>query len=124
MFLSRKKKNKAYPCKPQFYYIQVGFKGSKLYRHVFVMNSSDFKSLNPGLLVIKDFSMIHTDIFFLKLFEISRICRETYFYKLRCITNDSLTDYRLSPVLFHLVIHHNCVTESRDKRNSDTLRWY
>ena len=24
-------------CKPQFYYIQVGFKGSELYRHVFVM---------------------------------------------------------------------------------------
>ena len=26
MFLSRNKKNNAYPCKPQFYYIQVGFK--------------------------------------------------------------------------------------------------
>ena len=27
------------PCKPQFYYINVGFKGeSKLYRYVFVMN--------------------------------------------------------------------------------------
>ena len=38
MFLSRKKKkNNVYPCKPQFYYIKVGFKGSKLYRHVFVM---------------------------------------------------------------------------------------
>ena len=37
MFLSRNKKNNVYPCKPQFYYIKVGFKGSKLYRHVFVM---------------------------------------------------------------------------------------
>ena len=38
MFLSRNKKNNAYPCKPQFYYIKVGFKGgSKLYRYVFVM---------------------------------------------------------------------------------------
>ena len=27
MFLSRKKKNNVYPCKPQFYYIKVGFKG-------------------------------------------------------------------------------------------------
>ena len=27
MFLSRNKKNKVYPCKPQFYYIKVGFKG-------------------------------------------------------------------------------------------------
>ena len=37
MFLSRNKKNNVYPCKPQFYYIKVGFKGVKLYRHVFVM---------------------------------------------------------------------------------------
>ena len=27
MFLSRNKKNNSYPCKPQFYYIKVGFKG-------------------------------------------------------------------------------------------------
>ena len=27
MFLSRNKKNNIYPCKPQFYYIKVGFKG-------------------------------------------------------------------------------------------------
>ena len=37
MILSRNKKNNVYPCKPQFYYIKVGFKGSTLYRHVFVM---------------------------------------------------------------------------------------
>ena len=30
MFLSRNKKNNVYPCKPQFYYIKVGFKESKL----------------------------------------------------------------------------------------------
>ena len=35
--LSRNKENNAYPCKPQFYYIEVGFKRSKLYRHVSVM---------------------------------------------------------------------------------------
>ena len=29
MFLSRNKKNNEYPCKPQFYYIKVGFKGVK-----------------------------------------------------------------------------------------------
>ena len=29
MFLSRNKKNTAYPCKPQFYCIKVGFKGVK-----------------------------------------------------------------------------------------------
>ena len=35
--LSKNKKNNVYPCKPHFYYIKVGFKGSKLYRCVFVM---------------------------------------------------------------------------------------
>ena len=30
MFLSRYKKNNVYPCKPQFYYIKVGFKGVKI----------------------------------------------------------------------------------------------
>ena len=30
MFLSRKTKNNVYPCKPQFYYIKVGFKGVKI----------------------------------------------------------------------------------------------
>ena len=28
--LSRNKKNNVYPCKPQFYYITVGFKGVKI----------------------------------------------------------------------------------------------
>ena len=39
MFLRRNKKNNVYPGKPQFYYIKVEFKGSKLYRYVFVMMS-------------------------------------------------------------------------------------
>ena len=30
MFLSRNKKNHVYPCKPQFYFIKVGFKGVKI----------------------------------------------------------------------------------------------
>ena len=30
MFLSRNNKNIVYPCKPQFYYIKVGFKGVKI----------------------------------------------------------------------------------------------
>ena len=37
MFLSRNKKTNVYPCKPQFYYIKWGLRGSKLYRDVFVM---------------------------------------------------------------------------------------
>ena len=30
MFSSRNKKNNVYPCKPQFYYIKVGFNGVKI----------------------------------------------------------------------------------------------
>ena len=30
MFLSRNRKNNVYPCKPQFYYIKVGFNGIKI----------------------------------------------------------------------------------------------
>ena len=30
MFSSKNKKNNVYPCKRQFYYIQVGFKGVKI----------------------------------------------------------------------------------------------
>ena len=30
MFLSSNKTNNVYPCKPQFYYIKVGFKGGKV----------------------------------------------------------------------------------------------
>ena len=41
MLLSRNNKNNVYPCKPQFYYIKVGFKGSKLYRRVFMMMCPD-----------------------------------------------------------------------------------
>ena len=35
---------KLYSCKPQFYYIKVGFKGFKLYRHVFVMISRQLEN--------------------------------------------------------------------------------
>ena len=38
MFLSRNTKNNVYPCKPQLYYIKVGFKGVKIYRYVFLMS--------------------------------------------------------------------------------------
>ena len=37
MFSGRNKKSNVYPCKPQFYYIKVGFKGVKIIYYVFVM---------------------------------------------------------------------------------------
>ena len=41
MFLNKNMKNNVYPCKPQFYYIKGGLRGSELYRYVFVMQLSD-----------------------------------------------------------------------------------
>ena len=35
MFSSKNKKNNVYPCKPQFYYIKVGFKGVKIIQACF-----------------------------------------------------------------------------------------
>ena len=35
MFLNRDKKNNVYPCKPQFYYVKVGFKGGQNYIGMF-----------------------------------------------------------------------------------------
>ena len=35
IFLGRNKKNNVYPCKPQFYYIKVGFKGGQNYIGMF-----------------------------------------------------------------------------------------
>ena len=35
MFWNRNKKNNVYPCKPQFYYIKVGFKGGQNYIGMF-----------------------------------------------------------------------------------------
>ena len=49
MFLSGNKKNNVYPCKLQFYYIKVGFKGSKFCRHVFVMS----KLLTIDVLIVE-----------------------------------------------------------------------
>ena len=34
MFLSRNKKNNEYPCKPQFYFTSVGFKGVKIIQFI------------------------------------------------------------------------------------------
>ena len=50
MFFSRNKKNNVYPCEHQFYYINVGFTGVKLYtcRHVFVMLCSFYTAGGGG----------------------------------------------------------------------------
>ena len=46
MFLSRNKKSNVYPCKPQFYYNKVGFKGGQNYTGMFSWWDSQFKQNN------------------------------------------------------------------------------
>ena len=41
MFLSRNKKNNVYTCKPQFYYIKVGFNGGQNYIGIFFVIFSE-----------------------------------------------------------------------------------
>ena len=53
MLLSKNKKNNVYPCEPQFYCIKVGFKGTELYRYVFVMIFFPFRFLRRELLCRK-----------------------------------------------------------------------
>ena len=48
MFLSRNKKNNVYPCKPQFYYIKVGFEGVKIIKACF-RDDKDFSPRNKCL---------------------------------------------------------------------------
>ena len=50
MFLRRNKKNKVYPCKPQFYYIKVGFKEVKIIYACF----RDDKTYNKSCVTRKD----------------------------------------------------------------------
>ena len=50
LFINRNKKNNVYPYEPQLFYIKVGFKGSKLYRHIFVMRTAVARLKNIGCL--------------------------------------------------------------------------
>ena len=49
MFFSRNKNNNVYPCKSQFYYIKVGFKGSQNNIGVF---SRDIKGWDPQIKIL------------------------------------------------------------------------
>ena len=50
MFLSRNKKNDIYPCKPQFYYIKVGFKGVKIIQACLMLSNvkSEWSITSPS----------------------------------------------------------------------------
>ena len=49
MFMSRNKKNNVYPCKPQFYYIKVRFKGVKIIYYIDVFLRCIFHWVNIHL---------------------------------------------------------------------------
>ena len=54
MFLSRnKKKNNVYPCKPQFYYIKVGFKGVKIIKQCFRDGTINVSEVNIPRIVFR-----------------------------------------------------------------------
>ena len=48
MFLSKNKKNNVHPCKPQFYYIKVGFKGVKIIYPNIKYYQQILNWMNPG----------------------------------------------------------------------------
>ena len=77
MILSRNKKNNVYPCKPQFYYIKVGFKGSTLYRRVFVMNKNVYDRLN-SLSLSKSWQMLTILIYTLMLSTLGELFRRRH----------------------------------------------
>ena len=97
MFLSRNEKNNVYPCTSQFYNIKVGFKGEKLYRHVFMMSG-----LGDKIVPLKTFDkpltceyqtgseQIQTD-FNPKHFSIRYYSKITIFFFL---TSDNLDDFQ------------------------------
>ena len=97
MFLSRNKKNNVYPCKPQFYYIKVGFKRSTLYRHVFVMGEPyavPFISAKKHAIVSLNvymtiFSMLNT---------VYQICQFSYFCEFPKVCKVFGEEYILSEV--------------------------
>ena len=62
MIMSRNKKNNVYPCKPQCYYIKVGFIGVNITWHVFVMCPSRYVY---SFFVPCSVAMVLSDIFIL-----------------------------------------------------------
>ena len=65
MFLIRNNKNNVYPCKPQFYYIKVGFKGVKIIWVCF-RDADDF-----FLFVVRYWSHLHQSARFVELCHIN-----------------------------------------------------
>ena len=81
IFLSRNKNNNVYPCKPQFYYIKVGFKwgwglggGAKLYRHVFVMTNRYAKNMSSSLAYVAPCPYMSEQHRFLRDFADAQVC--------------------------------------------------
>ena len=57
MLLSRNNKNNVYPCKPQFYYIKVGFKGVKIIQACFRDVKLPCVSVSPVGILIQNIKM-------------------------------------------------------------------
>ena len=60
MFLNRNKKITVYPCKPQFYYIKVGFKGVKTIQACF--GDAWANSTSSGILTWTSWSEVRSEV--------------------------------------------------------------
>ena len=83
MFLSKNKKNNVYPCKPQFYYIKMGFKGVKIIWACF----RDGGEIRPNIF----FAMLNSaehDIFLLITIKLLTLCNS---YLLNIANNENFS---------------------------------
>ena len=73
MFRAEIKKNNVYPCKPQFYYIKVGFMGVKI---IYVCFRDGMANSESAMLIIREF--FNTDLYFFAQVGLSNIIKHAY----------------------------------------------
>ena len=96
MFLSRNKKNNAYPCKPQFCYTKAGFKGGQNYIGMFSWWFSSLLHISPlpgasKLLISK---MTSHSLFFLNC----------HINKCISLDNSSVSTWQYKMAAFYIVV--------------------
>ena len=83
-FLSRNKKNNVYPCKPQFYYIKVGFKGVKFtWCKKHLQKKAKLRSKRYGIkcLKVQDIEQTAFNSLFILALIFYTVCHSTKKYK-------------------------------------------
>ena len=93
MCLSRNKKNNVYPCKPQFYYIKVGFKGVKIIQVCFRDDRYSLRSI----CLLSAYSVFCDSCFPFVTSLMSQ--RTTKSYKKACVKGFSFISFWITPRL-------------------------